>query len=267
MTPRLEILVSTHGAAGLERCAANAWPRVDGVAYLVSCQFVDSTPTIPGSLSDRDDIRIVFTHTRGLSANRNNALESATAPYVLIADDDTDFFAVAFNAIIAEFDASPDIDIVTMRYETPTSKKYPADGHNLAQRSPGYYVSSIEIALRRQSIINSGLRFSLLAGLGAPYLGQGEEEIFILNALHRGLRGRFRDIIVARHPHITTGEHKPGPAAIRSRGAVIRKRRPLLGWASIVINAWRLRHTTGFFKALHHMTAGALYGLRHRHEL
>lgn len=267
MTPRLEILVSTYDAEGLERCTSNVWPRIDGVAYLVSCQYTDTAPVVPDTLSDRDDVRIVFTPTHGLSANRNNALEAATASYVLIADDDTDFFADALAAVIAEFEANPDIDIITTRYETPTHKKYPADGHDLARRTPGYYVSSIEIALRRQSVIDTGLRFSVLAGLGAPRLCQGEEEIFIINALRRGLHGRFRNLVIARHPHASTGERTPGPAALRSRGAVIHKRRPLLGWASIVVNAWRLRHIAGFGTALRHMTAGAFYALRHRNRL
>ncbi len=270
MNPRLEILVSTHGENGLKRCAANTWPRVDGASYLISCQYADSQPPIPAELTDRDDVKVVFTTSRGLSANRNNGLLAARADYVLIADNDTDFYADALCQIIETFDADPALDITTMRYEDANhrpKKAYPPDGHDISKHFYGYYVSSIEIALRRSSIVDAGLRFSELAGLGAPRLNQGEEQIFIMNALRRGLRGRHIARVVACHRDDSTGRRDFSPAALRSRGVLAIKERNLMGWAAITVRAWKLRHQVPFFKALRYMTSGGFYYLRHRRQL
>lgn len=270
MTTRLEILVSTHGENGLKRCADNNWPSAKGIAYIVSCQYSDTKPPIPATLANRDDIKIIFTTSHGLSENRNNCLDSALADYILIADNDTDFYADALYSIIETFDANSELDIITMRYEDANhrlKKTYPADGHDISKRFKGYYVSSIEIALRRRSVSNASLRFSKLAGIGAPRLNQGEEQIFIFNALRRGLHGRHIAKVVACHADDSTGRRNFGPAALRSRGVLTIKERCIIGWVAIIARAWKIRSHVPFFKALRYMTSGGFYYLRHRHQL
>lgn len=264
MSARLQILVSTLGQDGLQRLSQCRLPRVDDVEYLVSCQNPDGPVHVPAAL-ERPDLRVVLTPTRGLSINRNHALDIATSPYVLIADDDLDFDADGLTAVIAAFDADPELAVATFRHNGEHSKVYPPDGHDLSRRFRNYSVVSFEIALRREAINAAGIRFSPLMGIGATFATQGEEEVFVLSAMRAGLRGRFFDVTIATHYGPTTGYRNFGPGAMHARGIFAAK---LYGTPGAIIHApviaWRHRHRTSMLRALYQILAGIRYARRVR---
>ena len=146
---QLQVLICTFGPDGIRRVAECRHPQVDGVEYIVSWQLPEGEPEIPPCL-DRSDFRIFPSKTRGLSANRNLAFSHATAPLLLISDDDVEYTQEQLLTVTDVFDKIKDCEFICFRYESePWRKQYPEATFPFSERSPkGYYVSSIEIALR-----------------------------------------------------------------------------------------------------------------------
>lgn len=266
---KLQVLICTT-AKRLAAIDAVGLPVVDGVEYIVSCQNperIDLESASRTLIGERRDITIHFFENRGLSRNRNNAFSVASAQYLYIADDDISFSPDGLRQVINRFEADSSLDIICTRAEMPESRVYPPDGHDLNIPFRFYWIVSFEIALRRSAVEQSGLRFSELAGIGAPYLTAGEEEIFIESALRHGLKGRFADIVVAHHPALTTGVRDGAkPGVIRAKGAFMwLKRGALASILRIPIEAYRA--PVAFFKALLWLAQGAAYAVKHRKEL
>lgn len=219
----LEVLISTFGREGIERICRSKHPRVAGVRWLVSWQLPDGDCPIPPKLAARDDFKIIKHATRGLSVNRNRALAEASAPLLLIADDDLFYRPEELEHVIDMFRLNPQADILTFRFRcSNATKNYPSRSFDLSRPPRGYYVSSVEIALRRAAIIGSGVRFNEAFGVGARFIA-GEEDIFIHDALKSGLRGRFIPLTICTHPDITTSTKlAKDPKRIETLGAVHR---------------------------------------------
>lgn len=258
---RLEVLICTYGADGLERVARMNLAPTEGVGYLISCQSGEMP--VPEVLL-RPDIRIVFTPTKGLSNNRNNAIMHAKADYALLCDDDMVMYPERYKEIIRVFDDDPSVDVAALMVDFPENKIYPPTEHDLWVAYKGYDVCSVEIAFRLKSVRDKNLRFNPLWGIGAPRLGCGEEGIFLLAAKRAQLAGKFFPIVIGAHPQESTGE-RSAPAVLRAHGAYISLAYPFSALPRILLKAKRM--PSGFMVNLRHLSAGALYALLHRRSL
>ena len=233
MTPsaqeiRLEVLIATYGTEGLKRlCNPRQLERTPAVRYLISVQSESDRPVeIPTELSERDDISVCFCPGKGLSRNRNHLLENATAPYLMLADDDIEYRGESLKKIIHVLDENPTVDIATFQIKTGDRRRYPEKERDIVYRpfKSGFYPCSVEIALRRESVILNGLRFDTRFGLNGDDFCCGEEDVFLFEAFKRGLKARFFPIDILEHPHPTSdGVRKPSELYIVSKGAVIQK--------------------------------------------
>lgn len=241
----LEILISTSGLARLQRLSEISLPQAEGVRYIVSCQYQDPTSlSIPVALQ-RPDIKIVFTSTRGVAANRNNTLRHATAPLCLIADDDLTYTKEAFSIIRDTFRKHPELDIATFMYTAPegkTEKKYPPHPFHLSKPTKGYYVTAFEIAFRLESVKQKGIWFNENFGVGNTRFGAGEEDLWIYDLLKSGLNGWFFPHIIACHTrnHTTGIRQMTSPAVLRAQGAVMRRLYPFTSLPRAILKAWRV---------------------------
>lgn len=266
---KLQVLICTT-AKRLAAIDTVGLPMVDDVEYIVSCQNpdrIDLESISRAIIGTRCDIRIYFFENCGLSRNRNNAFSVASAPYIYIADDDISFSPDGLRLVINRFEADSSLDVICTRAEMPESRVYPPNGHDLNIPFRFYWIVSFEIALRRCAVERVGLHFSEFAGIGAPYLTAGEEEIFIESALRRGLKGTFVDIVVAHHPALTTAVRDGAKqGVIRAKGAFMwLKRGALAAILRIPVEAYRA--PVAFFKALLWLTQGASYAVKHRKDL
>lgn len=261
----LDILICTLNA-GIHRVGDVLLPAQPGVHYVISWQRDGYDCLIPANLQ-RNDVTITKLSGRGLSRNRNNAVDHSTADICLIADDDVTYSPNSFRAIISTFEANPSLDVATFRSASTSEKKlYPDYSFSLDKPAKNYYVSSIEIAFRRSSITGK-LRFNELLGLGAPVLHAGEESVFIIEAVRYGLDCRFFPITIVTHNHPTTGlNYEQTPGTIMAQGAYICiAYRDHTAPIRYVLKAWRMSRSTGtgFFRALFYITKGATYARRH----
>lgn len=200
-TPLLQVMICTYGEDGIRRLAQGKHPEMPEVEYIVSWQIHASTP-VPAELVRRD-MKIFRTATKGLSVNRNHALSKATAPLLLISDDDVDYTEEMLKNVIEEFEKHPECDILTFRYESGEfGKTYPEESFLLSRPLKGYFLSSIELAFRRGTVQNR-IWFNENFGIGAVFPA-GEEDIFLYDCLKSGLNGRFIPFTIARHDSDTT---------------------------------------------------------------
>lgn len=261
---KLQVLICTYGSDGISRVAECQHPHIEGIEYLVAWQTPDGELPLPPELM-RDDIRIVRSHTRGLSINRNIALQAATAPLLLISDDDVTYLEGTLLRLISEFECRPNTDFITFMYDGgPWQRSYPDHEFTFDRIPKGYFVTSFELAFRRERV--AGLRFNRWFGIGAPYFPCGEEDVFVADMLSRGLKGTFLPLTLATHRHATTTQRiGTDRAALAATGAVALHVNPLTWPARLMVRA--LRGDANGVSALRYLSAtfyGAYYALRHR---
>lgn len=221
---KLQILVATFGLEGLGRIASGAgYPKVDGVEYLIGCQTGGSPIPSPFDIPEqirRPDMKIHFYKGKGSPANRNRLFELATAPVVMIADDDLIYDASGITAVIKSFEQHPEIDFATFRFNYPNSPKdYPKCEFDYKRIPRGFWITNFEIALRKK--VYSRIRYDERFGVNALFPA-GEEDIYLLNILKSGANGLFLPITTGSHPNATTAGRLAVKAEfIESKGAVI----------------------------------------------
>lgn len=264
--PLLQVLIATYSRR-IENIDPADLPVIDDVEYIISCQNPDGVELDVSKLDSRKDIKINYFADKGVSRNRNHALDLATADYILISDDDISYDAKALRELIDTFETDNDIDIVTTRSITPEDHIYPLDRHNLDKPWRFYSPIAFEIALRRKSVVDRGLRFAESISIGTDYITCGEENFFFHNCLKADLGGVYRNIAVSTHHGPTTSSHSASqPGVIRAKGAVMACERGYLGaLLRLPLEAWRSE--ASFFKALWHLSQGYVYYISHRREL
>lgn len=260
---KLQVLICTYGENGINRVAKSMHPRIDGVEYLVSWQADEECP-LPEALV-RDDFLICRSATKGLAVNRNIALSKASAPILLISDDDVVYTEDGLNAVIRAFHDHSEADIITFCYEsTPSYKYYPSSSCSLNKCPKGYYVSSIEIAFRRDSV-QKKIWFNENFGIGATF-PSGEEDIFLKDCLDKGLKGIYLPITIASHDGTTTSERNLMLASRpKTKGAVFIRLFPwswplrMLAHAKRELPLWRKGIVPSPLSYCHNWIKGALW--------
>lgn len=264
----MQVLICTFGNEGMRRLAeVGVFPQVDGIRYLVSWQLPDGDADVPSEIAQRSDFNVYKISTRGLSANRNNALDLATAPICLIADDDLHYDADALQALLAAFRIHPNTDVITCHITIDGKKRdtWHPFIFDLEKAPRTYYYSSVEISFRLDAVRQSGVRFNELMGIGAPLLRSGEEEVFMLSLLKKGLHGICLPIILCDHPGSSTGDtFGSEPWFVMVQGALLRfKMRHswmlALSWRAIVATR---RNGRSVWDNMQLLWQGAMYSKR-----
>ncbi len=256
--PDLDLAVVTYGPEGMERVAKMLPEPAEGVRYVVSWQASEAKP-LPDLLRGRSDVEVHRIESKGISLNRNNALAHCTADIILFADDDLTLYPEGLTELRKAFAENPDVDVATFRSDHGDMSRFPTAKTILGTRLPkNYYVSGIEIALRRSSA--GALCWCPELGLGVPRLHGGEDELFVLSAIRRGLKCCFFPITICAHPHPSTGtKRNPTPGNLRGAGCTIALTYPLSWPLRVPLKAWRLRRqgAKNILRSLYYLFCGA----------
>lgn len=255
----LEILICTIDS-GIHNICQILLPPDANICYLISWQTDNPNPEIPCELI-RDDVRVITLRGKGLSRNRNNAIDNARGDICLIADDDVKYKTGNLLKIIEIFKANDSLDIATFKYGSLSQQKnYPDFSFDLNDMPRRYYISSIEIAFKRLSI-KGKIRFNELFGLGAPVLKAGEESLFILDAMRNKLKCVYFPIEIVTHDLPTTGTKAKTPGVLMSQGAYAYFRYPKTCYLRMVKTAIAIsgKKHMNFFKTLKHLISGINY--------
>jgi hypothetical protein len=263
---KLQVLIATYGQEGLLRIARMFHPVIDGVEYLVSCQGAPEPIPLPEKLR-RPDFKVEFSPTSGAAHNRNLLLDRLTADYGLLSDDDISYSEEGLKGIIDILDENPDLDIATFIYLTDSGepeKTYPLHPFDLTSPPPGFYISCVEVAFRKGSVLGRRIYFNENFGPGCKLFPCGEDSLWVNDALRRGLTGRFFPLQIAVHTGASTGLRMlADPGVLRSQGAVIPRLYPATGLLRVVLKALRVARMTdtGAMRCLKPALSGWWLGL------
>lgn len=190
----IDILICSLDKGIVRVCDVLQAPQ-EGVRYIISYQYTDERylELIPGELSGRSDVDLYRYPGKGLSANRNLALEHATSDLVLFADDDARFMPDSFVRIFKVFDQHPLLDVAFFRASTYTGKplkNYPEEEFDVLGMPESYSISTLEMVCRRTSV-QGRVRYDERFGLGTQFLTCGEEDVWMYDAVAAGLKMRY----------------------------------------------------------------------------
>lgn len=188
---KLDILICTYND-GISRCHDILLPKNETISYKISHQIQDSKyANIPPELKKREDVEVSQITSTGLSTNRNNVISMARGDICIIADDDVRFEPNGLMSILDCFNNNDNIDIITGKIKTYPGegeyKKYKKKIHRIKTHNIGS-ISSIEIAFRRNSIIDNNIMFDNQFGLNGSLYMKGEESIFLKDAIDASLK-------------------------------------------------------------------------------
>ncbi len=140
----------------------------------------------------------------GLSKSRNMALKYSKGDILVFSDDDVIYKANAVLDIRASFEEY-DADIITFRIQTPDGKPYKNYREDIFKYTPFNIlrISSIEIALRKNSFTDDEAHFDELFGLGSRF-PTSEENIFIADCLKMKKRIMAIPKTIVIHPSFSS---------------------------------------------------------------
>ena len=134
--------------------------------------------------------RMFSFNERGVGKSRNNALMRSNADICLMADDDMVYVDNYEEIVINAFKERPEADMIM--FNVPINKK---DGKRIVKVKKNERIrfknclkyGTVNIAFKREKIVNKNVYFSLLFGGGARY-SCGEDTLFITECLNKGIK-------------------------------------------------------------------------------
>lgn len=253
----IDIAIATHGESGIGKVEKILLQPVENVRYIVSWQEHENL-NIPESINNREDVEVYRFDEKGLSKNRNNAIENCRSDIIVIADDDITYLEGFYDEVTKVFTEDSSLDFAIFKYDNCEGKIYPDYDCLIKLPFPkNYYGSSIEFAIRRKSLAD--LRFNPELGLGAPFFQSGEDEFLLISAIKRGLNVKFINKEICRHVGKTTGS-KPEKGVLRSMGFIIRLMYPKDFLLRLILKAYRIggQGNVGMFEALISLLRGSI---------
>lgn len=135
---------------------------------------------------------------RGVGRSRNEAILRAEGDICLFADGDLVYETGYEEAVAAEFLRNPDADMILFNVTVEEKRR---TYHITERRKVHWYncgrYGAVSFAVRRESLLGSGVTFSLLFGGGARY-GSGEDSLFLKEFMDKGYSVYTAPVTIAR---------------------------------------------------------------------
>ena len=264
----LDILICSLNK-GIVRVEDVLLPENENIHYVISYQYTDERylELIPKFLKERKDVSLYKYFGQGLSANRNLAMEKATADLVMFADDDTHISPRILDIATETFEVRPDLDVAFFCASTYTGKplkEYPQEEFDITKMPESYSISAIEMICRRVKI-QGNVRFDERFGLGTKFLTCGEEEIWLEDALKIKLKMRYFPVkIVETSTMLKKSLIYVDAGVQRSRGAMTYYLYGNMAWWICLRFAVKSAtdHMCHFWPMMRHLSEGIQY-MRH----
>ncbi len=135
---------------------------------------------------------------RGVGRSRNEAILRADGDICLFADEDIVYEPGYAGAVAAEFQRNPQADMIIFQVEVEESRRT----YEIRERKRVHWYNcgrygAVGFALRRESLLSSGVMFSLLFGGGAKY-SNGEDSLFLKEFMDKGYRVYTAPVTIGR---------------------------------------------------------------------
>lgn len=135
---------------------------------------------------------------RGIGRSRNEAILRADGDICLFSDEDIVYEPGYAAAVAAEFGRQPDADMILFNVTVNEDRRtyHIAERRRVRWYNCGRY-GAVSFAVRRDSLLASGVTFSLLFGGGAKY-SAGEDSLFLREFMKKGYRVYTAPVTIAR---------------------------------------------------------------------
>ena len=133
------------------------------------------------------EARIINRREKGVGLSRNTAFENSDHELIQFGDDDITYDDGYASRVTAEFDAHPEADILLFNVKAQEGREtyWNRDFSRVSWYNYGRY-PAYAICARRKILSESGVKYSLLFGGGAPYMN-GEDSLFLHDCLKAGI--------------------------------------------------------------------------------
>ena len=132
-------------------------------------------------------LKVLERYEKGVGLSRNTALEASEAEIIQFGDDDIVYDDNYPQKVLEEFDRHKEADMLLFNVKAQEGREtsWNDDYSRINWKNYGRY-PAYAIFARRKTLLDSGVRFSLLFGGGAPYMN-GEDSLFLHDCLKAGL--------------------------------------------------------------------------------
>lgn len=135
---------------------------------------------------------------RGVGRSRNEAVMRADQDICLFADGDIVYEPGYAETIIAEFERNPGADMILFNIDVEESRRT----YHIEERKRVHWYNcgrygAVSFAVRRESLLESRVMFSLLFGGGAKY-SNGEDSLFLKEFMGKGYRVYTAPVTIGR---------------------------------------------------------------------
>lgn len=229
--------------------------------------FGDGLPTEKSIKHVNHDIKVLMRREKGVGLSRNTAMEASDPEMEIIqfGDDDIVYDAGYAEKIIDEFEAHPEADIILFNVKAQEGREtyWNENFSRVTWRNYGRY-PAYAICARRQKLMESGIRYSLLFGGGAPHMN-GEDSLFLHDCLKSGLK-LYRTPVVIGHENAGESTWFKGytDKFFYDRGVLYHflygKMATILGFRYLFKNRRIMCSEKGLFKSFLLLVKGVKYG-------
>lgn len=143
-------------------------------------------------------IRFFSFPDRGVGRSRNEAIMRSDQDICLFSDGDIVYEPGYGEAIAAEFERNPRADMILFNIDVEETRRT----YHIEKRSRVHWYNcgrygAVSFAVRRDSLLRSGVTFSLLFGGGAKY-SNGEDSLFLKEFMGKGYRVYTAPVTIGR---------------------------------------------------------------------
>lgn len=143
-------------------------------------------------------IRFYSFPDRGVGRSRNEAILRADGDICLFADGDLVYEPGYGEAVSEEFKRNPKADMILFNVEVEEARRT----YHITERKKVHWYNcgrygAVSFGVRRDSLISSGVTFSLLFGGGAKY-SNGEDSLFLKEFMDKGYSVYTAPVTIAR---------------------------------------------------------------------
>lgn len=144
------------------------------------------------------NVRFFSFPDRGVGRSRNEAIMRADGDICLFADEDIIYEAGYARAIEKEFENQPQADMILFNIEVEEARRtyHIRERKRVRWYNCGRY-GAVSFAVRRESLLASGVTFHLLFGGGARY-SNGEDSLFLKEFIKKGYRVCTAPVTIGR---------------------------------------------------------------------
>lgn len=134
---------------------------------------------------------------RGVGLSRNNALMRATGDILLFADDDVVYKDNYVETVLKCFESHPKTDLIVfnLKSQNPERPEVIVENEYKLHWYNSLKFGACRIAIRQDAIRKANVFYSLLFGGGAKYQS-GEDNLFIIQCLKKGIKGLASDDVI-----------------------------------------------------------------------